>query len=69
MLENEPAVTALLRSNPFPDKPPLYVRARFYDYTYIDEADKATGRWWARHLLGLYFPEVRLKSEPAGPAP
>jgi len=27
LLENSPEVTALLGSNPFPDKPPLYVRA------------------------------------------
>jgi hypothetical protein len=34
LLENEPTVTALLERNPFPDKPPTYVRAQFYDYTY-----------------------------------
>jgi len=61
LLENEPAVTALLRKNPFPDKPPVYVRAQFYDYAFTDEAGKATGRWWERHLLGLYFPIVALK--------
>jgi hypothetical protein len=61
LLENEPSVTALLRKNPFPDKPPVYVRAQFYDYAFTDEAGKATGRWWERHLLGLYFPIVSLK--------
>ncbi|HXY98309.1 MAG TPA: lipase maturation factor family protein [Steroidobacteraceae bacterium] len=66
LLHNEPAVTALLAGNPFPDKPPLYLRARFYDYTYTDAAAKARGQWWERRLLGLYFPEVRLKAgEPA----
>ena len=34
LLENEPVVTALLETNPFPDKPPTYVRAQFYEYTY-----------------------------------
>jgi hypothetical protein len=29
LLENEPSVTALLETNPFPDKPPTYVRAQF----------------------------------------
>ena len=62
LLENEPSVTALLRKNPFPDKPPVYVRAEFYDYTFTDEAGKATGRWWERHLLGLYFPVVALNA-------
>ena len=63
VLENEPAVMALLARNPFPDKPPLYVRARFYDYTYTNSEDKARGLWWQRRSLGLYFPVVRLKSE------
>jgi lipase maturation factor 1 len=61
LLENEPSVTALLRKNPFPEKPPVYLRAQFYDYSFTDEAGKATGRWWERHLLGVYFPIVSLK--------
>jgi predicted DCC family thiol-disulfide oxidoreductase YuxK len=67
ILENEPSVTALLAKNPFPDKPPLYVRALFYDYTFASRADKAKGLWWKRRLLGRYFPAVRLANgEPAG---
>jgi hypothetical protein len=62
VLENEPTVMALLQSNPFPDKPPLYVRAALYDYTYADRAEKAKGYWWKRRSLGLYYPVVRLKS-------
>jgi predicted DCC family thiol-disulfide oxidoreductase YuxK len=66
LLHNEPAVTALLASNPFPDRPPLYVRAKFYEYTYTDGGAHARGLWWERRLLGLYFPAVRLKAdEPA----
>jgi hypothetical protein len=63
LLENEPTVTALLEKNPFPDKPPIYLRAQFYDYAYANSEDKAEGRWWNRRLLGLYFPAVRLKGE------
>ena len=63
LLENEPAVTSLLEKNPFPDKPPTYVRAQFYDYTYAGGEEKAKGLWWDRRSLGLYFPEVRLKGE------
>ena len=61
LLENEPSVTALLRKNPLPEKPPVYLRTQFYDYTFTDEAGKTTGRWWERRLLGLYFPIVSLK--------
>jgi predicted DCC family thiol-disulfide oxidoreductase YuxK len=67
VLENEPSVTALLAKNPFPDQPPVYVRALFYDYTFARRADKAKGFWWERRLLGQYFPAVRLANgAPAG---
>jgi predicted DCC family thiol-disulfide oxidoreductase YuxK len=62
LLENEPTVIALLRNNPFPDKPPAYVRASFYDYRFTDRAAKARGLWWERQSLGLYFPVVELKA-------
>jgi len=60
LLENEPSVTALLEKNPFPDDPPTYIRALFYDYTYADAGEKAKGIWWDRRLLGTYFPMVHL---------
>jgi hypothetical protein len=63
VLENQPAVMALMEKNPFPDKPPRFVRAQFYDYRFSDSAEKASGRWWHRHLLGMYYPEVSLKDE------
>lgn len=66
ILENEPTVMALLARNPFPDKPPVYVRAEFYDYHFTDAAQKARGLWWTRRSLGLYFPVVRLKAAAAG---
>jgi len=61
LLRNEPAVTALLENNPFPEAPPQYIRAQFYAYTFTGGQDKATGVWWQRRLLGLYFPEAQLK--------
>jgi predicted DCC family thiol-disulfide oxidoreductase YuxK len=63
LLENEPTVTSLLKTNPFPDKPPVYVRAQFYHYTYGSSEEKARGQWWDRRLLGFYFPAAHLKSE------
>jgi predicted DCC family thiol-disulfide oxidoreductase YuxK len=63
LLENEPAVTALLEKNPFPDKAPVYVRAQFYEYSFADREEKAKGRWWDRRSLGLYFPVAHLKGE------
>jgi predicted DCC family thiol-disulfide oxidoreductase YuxK len=60
LLQNEPTVTALLEKNPFIDKPPLYVRALYYDYKFADGQERAMGLWWQRQLLTTYFPAVRL---------
>ncbi len=62
ILENDPAVTALLEANPFPDTPPKFVRAQFYEYTFTDRDAHARGIWWNRRLLGLYFPEAQLRA-------
>jgi hypothetical protein len=63
LLENEPAVMALLEKNPFADRPPQYIRAQFYEYTFTGAAEKSQGLWWQRRLLGQYFPIVRLKAK------
>ena len=58
------AATALglLRANPFPDRPPRWVRAQLYRYRFTTADERrSTGAWWARELAGPYFPEVRLK--------
>jgi hypothetical protein len=55
---------SLLRSNPFPDKPPKYIRAELYEYHFTNpEEHKKTGAWWTRHYVGLYFPAVSLDSQ------
>jgi hypothetical protein len=65
VLENEPTVIALLQYNPFPDRPPRYLRAQFYEYRYADRQERKQGRWWDRRLLGLYYPEVQLSGHGA----
>jgi len=64
LLENSPDVIALLDGNPFPDKPPRFVRALLYDYRFSNpEQKKREGNWWVRQLSGLYYPAVGLRSE------
>jgi hypothetical protein len=54
LLQNEPQVLKLIAKNPFPDKPPKYVRVIVYDYHFSDAATKrATGAWWVRKPLRL----------------
>ena len=61
ILENSPTVIALLDGNPFPDKPPLYIRAQFYEYRFTDSNEKeVSGAWWNRRLVKLYFLESHL---------
>jgi hypothetical protein len=57
LLQGVPEVTALLRSNPFPVKPPTYIRMSVYNYTFTDRTTRrATGDWWQRDLVGRYPP-------------
>jgi hypothetical protein len=61
LLEGSPSVLALLESDPFPESPPKFVRARLYGYRFADEAThRANGQWWSRELAGWYFPQVSL---------
>jgi predicted DCC family thiol-disulfide oxidoreductase YuxK len=62
LLENEPAVTRLLARNPFPDKPPRYVRAILFKYQFATSDERrATGAWWKRREVGEFFPEATLR--------
>ncbi len=63
LLENEPSVLALLATNPFPSRPPSYMRAQFYEYRFADGREAAKGLWWHQRLLGLYLPTSRLSNE------
>ncbi len=61
LLEGDPATVRLLGSNPFPDKPPTYLRAVLYRYRFSTPAERrATGTWWVRELVGEYLPAVAL---------
>jgi hypothetical protein len=57
LLEGDRPVLSLLRSNPFPDHPPRYVRALLYEYHFTTPAERAaTGQWWTRKVAGMYYP-------------
>jgi lipase maturation factor len=63
LLQGDAATLSLLRSNPFPDRPPRWIRARMYRYHFTTPAERrATGNWWKRELVGDYFPAVRLQT-------
>jgi hypothetical protein len=57
LLEGSPPVLALLRENPFPDRPPRYVRSRLELYRFTSWGSRG---WWERSELGDYCPPVTL---------
>jgi hypothetical protein len=64
LLTGAPEVEALLETNPFPDGPPLTIRATLYDYRFTDpESRAATGNWWRFENPRQYCPAVQLNAE------
>jgi hypothetical protein len=62
LLEGSPDVLRLLADNPFPVRPPRYIRAVLYDYRFTNWNERrATGAWWVRTPAGDYFPEISLR--------
>ncbi len=65
LLEGDADVLSLFMSDPFPQKPPRYIKAVLWQYWFTTEDEKhATGNWWRRQLLGLYAPV--LTRDPSG---
>jgi hypothetical protein len=61
LLENDRPVLSLLKSNPFPDQAPKFVKADLYEYHFANPETRArTGAWWVRTYAGQYFPPVSL---------
>jgi hypothetical protein len=72
LLEGDEATLRLLRrrGNPFPDRPPAFVRARLFRYRYTTRAERrANGTWWVRSEIGIYLPPVRRAPEAATSRP
>jgi hypothetical protein len=61
LLQNDPAVLGLMRPNPFPERPPKFIRGRLYRYEFTTSAEKKeTGAYWKRTMLGQYFSPISL---------
>jgi hypothetical protein len=59
LLEGEETVLRLFATNPFPEEPPRFLRARLCRYSFTTpEERRAGGAWWRREDLGLYVPVV-----------
>jgi lipase maturation factor 1 len=61
LLQGSHDVNGLLAHNPFPDKPPRYIRAMFYRYRFTTRSElRETGAWWKRQELREYLPSVSM---------
>ena len=63
LLEGRPEVLGLLKTNPFPNHPPRYVRALQYDYRFTRFGEG--GAWWHREVKGIYYPAITLGAGPS----
>ncbi|HEY2649346.1 MAG TPA: lipase maturation factor family protein, partial [Puia sp.] len=50
LLHNDPGAISLLAGNPFPDKPPRFVRAALYRYSFA-KTGNIYGRYWDREMV------------------
>ncbi|MFJ8648719.1 lipase maturation factor family protein [Streptomyces sp. NPDC093546] len=61
LLDGDRDTLRLLRHNPFPDAPPVIVRARLYRYRFTTWRElRATGAWWHRTFVREFMPPTRL---------
>jgi hypothetical protein len=67
LLEGDRQTLKLLRHNPFPERPPNFIRARFYRYHYTDwQERRKTAAWWTRTWIDEYLSPVSLADIDAG---
>ncbi|MEV3987753.1 lipase maturation factor family protein [Streptomyces sp. NPDC049837] len=61
LLEGDRDTLRLLRHNPFPDAPPVRIRARLYRYRFTTWRElRETGAWWHRTYVREFLPPTRL---------
>jgi len=61
LLQGSPEVLSLFKENPFPERPPRFIRAALYEYHFTDiKTLFENGEWWRRDRKGLFMPSVSL---------
>ncbi len=57
LLHNDPGALSLFAGNPFPDRPPRWIRAVLYRYSFARPGNPK-GLWWNREKLGDWLPAL-----------
>ena len=64
LLQNDQPTLKLLRRNPFPERPPTFLRMRLFRYRFTTRRRRhETGAWWVRTPVGEYLPPLRLDAD------
>ncbi|XP_078333474.1 lipase maturation factor 2-like isoform X2 [Crassostrea virginica] len=62
LLTGQREVLDLIQHNPFPDKPPKFIRAKLYHYHFTGQTKKdkwySKKNWWVREEKSEYFPAL-----------
>jgi len=57
LLDNDKETLSLLDNNPFPDKPPKYIRIQFYKYEFAEPGNNED-KVWERTYIGQWLPPL-----------
>ncbi len=57
LLHNDPGALSLFAENPFPDKPPQYIRVVLYRYSFAKPGNPQ-GNWWTRDRVNIWLPAL-----------
>ena len=61
LLTNDELALRLIGRNPFPDKPPTFIRASLFHYRFTSPSERRqTGAWWLRTYVAEYLPPLSL---------
>jgi hypothetical protein len=65
-ISDKPEVMALLdqTKNPFPQRPPKFIRSKLYKYHFTKSAEDTD--WWTREEVGEYSPIFSKDDPPQG---
>jgi len=59
LLHNDRGILNLFAHNPFPDKPPRYIRAVLYRYTFVRH-DNSQQLWWDRKTIAIWITPISI---------
>ncbi len=63
LLQNDKPTLSLMAGNPFPDKPPVWIRAGMYEYRFTTWAERrASGNYWVRTRVGEMMRPLSLEA-------